>query len=151
MIKLNNDQVSTAVWFGLGALIAGGSVHYGLGTLANPGSGFITFLAALSMCVFSFIGLISATRKGGGWKPVMKGARWQKAFLVMGALLVYTLLLPRLGFIPCTVLFIGFMLRAVKPQGWAVVGAGSILTALASYAVFELWLQAQLPKGWFGF
>jgi hypothetical protein len=108
----------------------------------------------LGICFFSFIGLVEATlrqRKGGRWKPVMKGLDWGKAFLVMGALTAYALLLSRLGFIICTALFVGFMLRVVKPQGWPVVIAGGVLAALGTYGIFELWLQAQLPRGPLGF
>jgi len=154
MPRLNNDQVSTILWFACGGAIAWGSVMHGLGTLASPGSGFITFLAGLGICFFSFIGIVDATfrnRKGEGWRPVMKGRAWEKAVLVMGALTAYALLLPRLGFILCTALFVGFMLRVVKPQSWPVVIAGGILAALGTYAIFELWLQAQLPSGPLGF
>ncbi len=154
MARLNNDQVSTALWFACGAAIAWGSVLLGLGTLASPGSGFITFLAGLGICFFSFVGIVDATfrsRKGEGWRPVMKGLDWGKAFLVMGALTAYALLLSRLGFILCTALFVGFMLRVVKPQSWPAVIAGAVLAALGTYAIFELWLQAQLPSGPLGF
>ena len=81
----------------------------------------------------------------------MKGFDWGKAFLVMGALTAYALLLSRLGFILCTALFVGFMLRVVKPQSWPAVIAGAVLAALGTYAIFELWLQAQLPSGPLGF
>ena len=154
MPRFNNDQVSTIIWFASGGIIAWGSAGYGLGSLASPGSGFITFLAGLGICFFSFIGLVGATfrkRKGSGWKPVMKDLDWGKAFLVMGALTAYALLLSRLGFIICTALFVGFMLRVVKPQGWSVVIAGGVLAALGTYGIFELWLKAQLPRGPLGF
>jgi hypothetical protein len=154
MARLNNDQVSTALWFACGAAIAWGSVLLGLGTLASPGSGFITFLAGMGICFFSFIGMMDAilrSRKGERWRPVMKGLAWGKAFLVMGAMTAYALLLSRLGFILCTALFVGFMLKVVKPQSWPVVVAGAVLASLGTYAIFELWLQAQLPSGPFGF
>ncbi len=154
MSRFNNDQVSAILWFASGGIIAWGSVGYGLGSLASPGSGFITFLAGMGICFFSFIGLMEASlrqRKGGRWKPVMKGLEWGKAFLVMGALTAYALLLSGLGFIICTALFVGFMLRVVKPQGWPVAIAGGILAALGTYGIFELWLKAQLPRGPLGF
>jgi putative tricarboxylic transport membrane protein len=154
MAKLNNDQVSTMIWLACGGFIAWTSLDYGLGSLASPGSGFITFLAGLGICFFAIIGLMGATlRKGkdSGWKPVLKGLDWKKAFLVMGALAAYAFLLSPLGFILCTALFVGFMLRVVKPQRWPVVILGGIFSALGTYGIFELWLKAQLPKGWLGF
>jgi len=100
------------------------------------------------------VGLIAATiesRKGSRWKPVMRGVAWQKSFLVLAALLAYAFLLPRLGFILCTAIFVAFMLKVVKPQGWPVVIVGGILAALGTYVIFELWLKAQLPSGPLGF
>lgn len=154
MSRLNNDQVSTVLWFACGAAIIGGSALNGLGTLASPGSGFITFLAGLGVCLFSSIGMVEATfrsRKGESWRPVMKGAAWGKAFLVMGALTAYALLLSRLGFLLSTALFVGLMLKVVKPQSWPVAVAGGVLGAAGTYAIFELWLKAQLPRGVLGF
>ncbi len=154
MLKLNNDQLSTILWLVGGGAVAWASVGYGLGTLAAPGSGFITFLAGSGICFFSIIGLVDATlkkREGIGWRPIAKDQRWGKAFLVLGALTAYALLLSRLGFIICTALFVGFMLRVVKPQGWPVVFAGGVFAALGTYAIFELWLKAQLPRGPLGF
>ncbi len=152
--SFNRDQVSAAAWLVCGGAIAWGSAGYGLGTLASPGSGFITFMAGMGICFFAAIGLVEATfRKGKerGWKPILKGVRWEKTFLVLGALTVYALLLSSLGFILCTAFFVGFMLRVVKPQGWAVVVGGGILAALGTFAIFELWLKAQLPPGPLGF
>lgn len=154
MFRLNNDQVSTIIWLVGGGSVAWASVGYGLGTLAAPGSGFITFLAGSGICFFSFIGLLDATlrkQKGIGWQPIVKDLRWEKALLVLGALTGYALLLSRLGFMICTALFVGFMLRVVKPQGWPVVITGGVLAALGTYAIFELWLKAQLPRGPLGF
>jgi len=154
MSKLNNDQVSTIAWLACGGFIAWASLGYGLGSAASPGSGFITFLAGLGICFFALIGLAEASFRRGKetrWQPVLKGLEWKKAFLVMGALAAYAFLLSPLGFILCTALFVGFMLRAVKPQRWPAVLLGGILSALGTYGIFELWLKAQLPKGWLGF
>jgi len=154
MATFNHDQVSAMAWLACGGAIAWGSVGYGLGTLASPGSGFITFLAGMGICLFAAIGVVEGTlrkRKEHGWKPILGGVRWEKTFLVLGALTAYALLLSLLGFILCTALFVGFMLRVVKPQGWFVVIGGGILAALGTYGIFELWLKAQLPKGPFGF
>ena len=154
MGKFNNDQVSAAIWFAAGTFISLASLRYKLGTLASPGTGFMPFLAGLAIAFFAIIGLVHGTlrrRQGVGWKPPMSGLRWKKSLLVLAALFAYILLLTPLGFSLCTALFIGFLLRTVKPQGWFVVIAGSILTALGAYGIFAVWLMAQLPKGPWGF
>ena len=154
MHSINNDQVSAGVWLilGLGVIIA--SIPYGLGTLASPGTGFLPFLAGLAISFFSSLGIVHSTwkqRQGAGWKPTMKGFMWKKSLIVMAALLAYVFLLKPLGFSLCTALFVGFLLRTVQPQKWPVVVAGAMGAALASFGIFEIWLQAQLPKGPWGF
>lgn len=147
---MNNDQLSGAVWFGLGLAVCLGSLQYKLGTPAAPGTGFMPFLTGLVICFFSGIGLIHATlrkRRGEGWSPVLRGVVWKNAMIILVSLLAYALLLFPLGFVVTTTLFIAFLLRAIVPQRWSVVIACSILTAAASYLIFEVWLKAQLPKG----
>jgi hypothetical protein len=154
MERFNNDQVSAAIWFAAGIIISLVALRYDLGALASPGTGFMPFLAGLAIVLFSFLGLVQGTlrrKQGVGWKPPMRGLRWEKSVIVLAALFAYILLLTPLGFSLGTALFIGFLLRTVKPQKWFVVMAGSILTALGSYGIFELWLKAQLPKGPWGF
>ena len=154
MERFNNDQVSAAVWFAAGIILCLAALRYDLGDFASPGTGFMPLLAGLAIVFFSFLGLVHGTlrrKQGVGWKPSLRGLRWKKSLVVVAALFAYILLLPPLGFSLCTALFIGFLLRTVKPQKWPVVAAGSVLTSLGSYAVFELWLKAQLPKGPWGF
>ena len=147
---MNNDQLSGAVWFGLGLAVCLGSLQYKLGTPAAPGTGFMPFLTGLAICFFSGIGLVHATlrkKQGEGWAPVLRGVIWKNAMIILVSLLAYALLLFPLGFVITTTLFIAFLLRAIVPQRWSVVIACSILTAAASYLIFEVWLKAQLPKG----
>jgi putative tricarboxylic transport membrane protein len=154
MSRFNNDQASAAFWFVLGAVIAVASITFDLGTLDAPGTGFLPFLAGLTISFFSIIGLVDGTlrrRSGIGWKPMMRELRWKKSLIVLLSLLAYALLLKPLGFLLCTTLFIGFLLAAVQPQSWYVVVSGAIGTAIGTYGIFEVWLKAQLPKGPFGF
>lgn len=154
MSGFNNDQASGAIWIAVGISIALGSLRYGIGPLESPGTGFLPFLAGCAIALLAFIGLIHATlarRKGTGWTPILRGVLWRKPLLVMAALLAYALLMKPLGFILCTFLFIGFLLRAVEPQRWSVVILGAIGTAIGTFVIFNVWLKAQLPQGPWGF
>jgi putative tricarboxylic transport membrane protein len=154
MFRLNNDQASAGVWLVLGIIIAVSSVRYDLGTLDSPGTGFLPFLAGLAISFFSILGLVAGAlkkRSGIVWKPITAGLMWKKSLIVMLALLAYALLLTPLGFLLCTILFVGFLLVAVQPQRWYVVISVAIGTAIGAYGIFEVWLKAQLPKGPLGF
>ena len=154
MIKFNNDQVSAAIWVAVGTAVAIGSLRYGLGPLESPGTGFLPFLAGCAIALLAAIGLMVSTlkrRRGVGWTPILRGENWQKPILVTAALIAYVLLVKPLGFLLCTALFIGFLLRVVEPQRWSVVIVGAVGTALGAFAIFDLWLKTQLPRGPWGF
>ncbi len=89
-------------------------------------------------------------RRGKKWSTLFSGVRWDRVLIVMGALVAYILLVRTAGFLICTALFMGFLLRTVVPQRWPTVISVAVITALASYGIFELWLKAQLPRGIFG-
>jgi len=150
---MNNDQASSALLFVIGLAISLGAIHYRLGTFAQPDSGLVPFLAGAGISLFCAIGFVHATsrrRSGEGWAPPFKEFFWQRMLMVVVALLAYVLLLKPLGFLLCTALFVGFLLRAIEPQRWPLVVSVSLITALACYGVFGIWLQAQLPKGFLG-
>ena len=151
---MNNDQVSSGIWFFIGLTICLASLQYKLGTLSSPGSGFMPFLSGLAIGFFSLVGFIHATiRKNRGevWTSLLKAVRWEKALIILISLFAYGLLLGPIGFFLCTLLFIGFLLRVIVPQRWLLVTGGSLLITVASYIVFEVFLKAQLPKGFLGF
>ena len=150
---MNNDQLSSAVWFFLGLAICLMSVQYRLGIPAKPSAGFMPFLAGIGICLCSVVGFIHSTlklKRGEGWVKIFAGLAWQKAFLVFGSLVGYALLLKTLGFLLCTILFIGFQLKAFSEYRWPGVIGGAFLTAIVSYVIFEIWLKGQLPRGLWG-
>jgi len=71
--------------------------------------------------------------------------------LVLAVLLAYTAFLEVLGFLLATFLLLLFLFRGIEPQRWVVSIGGSALTSFITYALFELWLKTQLPKGFIGF
>ena len=110
-------------------------------------------LIGVVMCFFSGIGLIQATlrkRRGENWIPLLSCVNWRNALVILLSLVAYSLFLNLLGFVLTTVFFIASLLRLISSQRWSVVIAGSILTAFASYLIFEVWLKAQLPQGLLG-
>jgi hypothetical protein len=155
MRRFNNQQVSSAIWLFVGiGMVINVLATYRIGGLSSPGPGFMPLLASIALSVFALAGLMQATlrpRGGKAWIPVLNGVSWRKSFLVFVALILYSLLFSHLGFMLCTVIFFLVMFRVIKPMGWAWVVPGSIIATLAFYGLFGVWLQAQLPKGPWGF
>ncbi len=151
---MNNDQVSSGIWLLISLIICLASLQYKVGTLSSPGSGFLPLLSGMAIGLFAAIGFIQATfrkKRGELWHSFLKGLRWEKALIILVALFAYGWLLGLLGFFLCTLLFIGFLLRVVVPQRWALVIGGSFLITVVSYILFDMLLKAQMPRGFLGF
>ena len=73
----------------------------------------------------------------------------KKIVLTVIALLAYATTMDYLGFLVSTFFFSFFLLRMIEPQRWGVVILESLLASGVSYLIFEIWLQAQLPRGIF--
>ena len=152
---MDKDKGSSLAWLGVGLLICVGSVRLSLGSLHNPGPGFLPFLTGVLLAGLSFIDYLRLSRASSPekeTKPVWTDrGRGFKMFLTVIALLAYAVGMEYLGFLLSTVIFIGFLLRVIEPKRWSIVILSSFLTAVISYCIFELWLQTQLPKGPFQF
>ena len=134
----------------IGAGVCYGGYDLELGTLRDPGSGFMFFWVGILMMGLSFSILIQAMRekaKAGEMKLIWSEVQWKKILAVIVALFLYAYAFNTLGFIFCTTLILIFLFKAVEPQRWSVAVLGAILSTLSAYLVFQLWLGSQLPKG----
>jgi putative tricarboxylic transport membrane protein len=149
----NNDQRTGLFWLIVGLVISFFSTKYGLGTPSAPGPGFLPFITGLIMSGLAAI--VFAQQVGKKEKETVlelwRNRGWPKVLLVMASLVVYTLLFVPLGFLLDTFLLITFLLRLLEPMGWIKVLGGAVCASGGSYVIFQLWLEAQLPKGFLGF
>lgn len=124
------------------------SWRLGLGTYSRPGPGFFPFYSSFVLGLLALILTLRAWR--GALEREEAWGKWISILLVALAMLGFALLLDRLGFLLTTFLFIGSLLYVVERRDWIVSLGAAALTALAAYAIFELWLRAQLPAGILG-
>jgi putative tricarboxylic transport membrane protein len=136
----------------IGIAIMGGSLRYGFGSFENPGAGFLPFFTGLFITVFSAaIFLLTLKRRWHPLRELWEGTRWPRAMMVTVCLIVYSAFLNDLGFLLSTILLMGFLLRLLERISWKVTLLATFLTTLGFYLVFQIWLEAQLPRGWLGF
>lgn len=172
---LRKENWLSGFWIVCGLAICIASYRLSLGSLNDPGPGMFPFIAGSVLCVLSMVEWWNTTRAyrraahsltqrvGGG----TTGARANsaeaveplfanrvgafKAAAIIVALLIYALAMEHLGFILSTTLFIAFLLWLVERQRWYVIVFGSVLSAMATYLVFKVWLETALPIGLLGF
>lgn len=149
--------VASIFWIIIGVYTLIGAYRLGLGSLRQPGPGFIFFLAALFLTILGAIDLGSSligkskADEDKKEKPIWVGARWQKVLLVLVGLSAYTYLFNFLGFLTSTFLLMIFLFKGVERTKWWISILGSLITILISYGIFQLWLKVPFPQGFLGF
>ncbi len=149
------DRTSSLVWLAFAIYICIESSRLSFGSFHNPGPGFLPLLIGLLLGILSIIVFLQATLSGKpqesipSWYPK---ERWKKLIWVLVALFAYAVCLEILGFLISAFLLLVFLFRAgIETQKWVWAIGGSAVASLSSYAIFELWLKTQLPKGFLGF
>lgn len=145
---MSRDQVSALFWLAVAIFVGVRSFALKLGTLNQPGPGFFPFWGAVILGVLSLVLLVRSRRRRAPESG--PGIRSWTPIVVAGALLGYLVLLEVLGFAAVTFLFLLFLFRLVRKR-WTVSGVSALVGAGACYALFQLWLKTQLPRGPFGF
>lgn len=149
----SRDIISSLFWMAMGIGVCYGGVDLELGSLHNPGSGFMFFWVGVIMIGLSLSILIRATKEtavAGELKVLWTEIRWKKIVSVLVALFLYAYTFSFLGFILTTILLLIFLFKVVEPQRWSWAILGAIISTLAAYGIFRLWLGSQLPKGFLG-
>jgi putative tricarboxylic transport membrane protein len=144
-------SASALFWVAVGFREFYGSIRLGLWSVGEPGAGFIFFWSGLILVILSFIVLVDSVRSSEDTVHEMGEMKWAKIALVLMSLLLYAFFLERLGFVLTTFVLLSFLLGWIERTNWVRSLEVASAAALASYAIFELWLKIRLPKGIFGF
>lgn len=149
---LNNSEF----WSGAFALALGGFVVWSglklkLGSINDPGSGFVMFYTGILMCLFAGAILWSAVTEGGSsFGSRWADARWSKPALVIASLIAFSMALEPLGFLLSTIPLLLLLLRVIDPVPWRTAIPIAVLAPLGVWWVLKRGLLIQLPSGNFG-
>jgi hypothetical protein len=128
------------------------AVQLGLGRVNDPGPGFTIFLASAVLGLLSLLLVLSSVwRRTAGDERPRDAVRGGKIALILLSLVVYGIILKTTGFVLATFLLVVFFLRTLERKKWHVALLWGVAMAAGTYVVFELWLQARLPAGLWGF
>ena len=150
-LRLNNSEL----WGGLIGLALGGFVIWSglklkLGTINDPGSGYVLFYTGLLMCVFAVSIIVAAITEGGPtFASRWQGTRWTKPLLVIACLIGFAFALDRIGFLLSAIPLMLLLLRLIDPVRWTLAIPIAVLTPLGVWWVLKRVLLIQLPSGIF--
>jgi len=140
------------VLLAIGIAVAIGSLRYEFGSFDNPGAGFVPFFTGVAIAAFSAITIVQTLKRG--WSPMgdmWQGVSWQRPAVATVILIVYSAFLRDLGFLLSTAFLMLYLFRVLQPSSWKETIVAALFTTLGFYLVFQVWLEAQLPRGWLGF
>jgi len=147
------DRIGAAVLLALAvAYTATAAGRYTYWTATGPGSGFFPLWLGLVLAVLSTLMLVSAVRRhdvGPAWLPRGHGAA--RLVVVGGVTALFIALLPLLGMVLGTALFLGVLLRMLEGHSWRATIGVAVGAAVANWALFVLWLKVPFPVGVLGF
>jgi putative tricarboxylic transport membrane protein len=149
--RLNNSEL----WGGLIGLALGGFVIWSglklkLGTINDPGSGYVLFYTGILMCLFAASIIVTAVTEGGPsfgsrWKDV----RWTKPLMVIACLTAFAFSLDTFGFLLSAIPLMVLLLRLINPVRWQLAIPIAVLVPLGMWWVLKRLLLIQLPSGIF--
>jgi putative tricarboxylic transport membrane protein len=150
-LKLNNSELwGGLIGLALGIFVIRSGIKLKLGTINDPGSGYVLFYTGILMCLFAAAIIIAAVTEGGPtFGSRWEGARWTKPAVLIACLVVYCFALEPLGFLVSSIPLMLLLLRAIDPVRWPLAIPLAVLAPLGVWWVLKRVLLIQLPAGIF--
>jgi putative tricarboxylic transport membrane protein len=147
------DSITSLIWFlvGLG-IIFWSSITLKIGTLRQPGGGVLPLFCGIVISILSIIVFFQSKVKtkevSGESFFIIKSLI--KILYTIGILIVYALVLERLGFIITTFIVMLFIFKQIARASYFIGILESLITTGICYYIFSILLKISLPRGWLG-
>jgi putative tricarboxylic transport membrane protein len=143
------------VFFLIGVIIIIESCRLGLGSINSPGAGLLPLFIGLILSIPAFLLLIRTffvpKKENHRGKEKLLGRSVLNVGRIITALVVYVLVLSRLGYLLDTFMLSVFLLRAGGYSRWTFICLASLLMTSISYLIFGGCLHINFPRGFLGF
>lgn len=146
---LRSDQVSGLILLALALYVGWLNREFPVGTLAEPGPGYVPLLLAIGLGV---IGLLIAVF--GSRSVALSGMAWPeatRALVIMAACVAATFALERIGYRITVAALLVFFFGVVERKLWWMAATVAVVFSLASHYVVGVLLKVPLPRGPWGF
>lgn len=143
------DIKTSLFWFAMGVFIAVKGYKLSIGTLSNPGPGFIFFGSGVLLCILSTIVFLCTILSKADLprKSVWAGVNKRYPIFILIGLFLYAYLFSLLGFLVTCFLFALFLFKIIGHRGWPASVLSSCLISFGAYFIFVVLLRCTFPKG----
>ncbi|PPQ17241.1 tripartite tricarboxylate transporter TctB [Bradyrhizobium sp. AC87j1] len=151
-VRLDNSELwSGLIGLGLGIFVIRSGLKLKLGTIHDPGSGFVLFYTGILICAFAATIMVAAITEGGPtFGSRWKDTRWAKPVIVIACLTGFAIALDPLGFLLAAIPLTLLLMRLIDPVRWSLAIPISILVPVGMWWLLKQALGIQLPSGMFG-
>lgn len=145
------DRIASLVGLvGGGGLILG-SLRLDLGSLNQPGPGFVPLGTAVLVVALSLTYAVRSFQRA----PDGKESPWPKEnpvrlIAAIGSLFLFGAALSSLGYVLSTFTLMTVLFLIAEPEKWLAALIKAVLSTAVTYLVFEKWLMVQFPSGFLG-
>jgi len=144
-IKSQRDFWSGLMFVLVGIAFAWGSTEYSFGSSARPGPGYFPFGLGVLLALLGALVLFKAlTIESAGGDPIGHIA-WKPLLLIVGAIVMFGLALPRLGLVATLPLLIFVSALAGDEFHWKDALLNSVILTIGSWIVFIWGLKLVIP------
>ena len=117
------------------------------GTAARPGAGFYPVIVAVFAVVVALAATANAFRRPWGAQAVeLDPAARRRVVISVAALVVFSLVLPWVGYPVAAFAFVAVVLRYLGAR-WTTALLTGVLSSAGSYGIFATLLDVPLPRG----
>jgi len=120
------------------------ALQYPMGTAAKMGPGYFPFFLGLLMALLGLIVLVKSLSAKAAIESIPK-FNWRIIGQITGSVVLYGLLLPRMGFLIAVVVLVLVSASASKEFTWKGSLINAAFLVAFTYSVFVMGLKLQFP------
>lgn len=152
---MNAERTGGLFWLLFGCAAIYGGLDLELGTMQEPGSGFLTFVAGSFVACMALIIIIQSYRTDSAVNArvadLWKGLKWKRAVAITILIALFIVSFETLGFFVCSLALLIVIMRWLEGLNWKLCLLVPSIAIGTTYIVFKFFMNISLPAGIFGF
>jgi hypothetical protein len=143
-IRNQRDFGAGIMYMVIGLFFAIVARQYSIGTAAKMGPGYFPFYLGILMTLLGLLVLVKSFGAKAAIESIPK-FNWRIMGQITGAIVLYGLLLPRMGFLVAIVVLVFLAAGASKEFTWKGTAMNAAFLLTFTYSVFVVGLKLQFP------
>ena len=143
-IRNQRDFGAGVMYMVIGLFFSVVATNYSMGTAAKMGPGYFPFYLGILMFLLGLLVAVKAFGAKAAIESIPK-FNWRIMAQITGAVVLYGLLLPRMGFLVAIVVLVFVAASASREFTWKGTAINAAFLVTFTYSVFVLGLKLQFP------